>query len=204
MSLPPTSGPAAGGLPPLSNFDRSLKGRWVTSFAGWMHFEPLPELTVAAPTPTQALAFQQRARDLPPQFGGYDWIPPLPYVADDPGRYVQREGYFAYAAWLCFDLDGAGHLTGIGNVNRGGPGKLVRNDFTGTYTGDFNAFDVFEGKIHTTHINTGGMSVTQHYSFIMKSPSELEWLWGDRDDVGNFRAIVARGTLTKVPYSKSP
>lgn len=142
-----------------------------------MHFKPLPEPAVGA-TPAM---FASRMANLPPLFGVHKWVPGNPPPIH-PGSYVLRESYFAFAAWACYNFVGDGTLTGIMDFNRGGPGKLVRNKLTGTYSVGLNpALNVYVGRIDTLHTNLGGFPVTNQYSFIMKSPSELNWVWGDRD-----------------------
>lgn len=169
----------------------------MTSYSGWMHFDPLPKREAGL----SEQQFQDRVRNLPPLFGGSRWIPPKPTLPDDPGSYEPREGYFAFAAWACYNFVGDGTLTGIMDFNRGGPGKLVRNKLTGTYSiGLHPALNVYVGRIDTLHTNLGGFPRTNQYSFIMKSPSELDWVWGDRDKERKDRALVTHGTLTRVAY----
>src|SRR5688572_14288356 len=81
-----------------------LRGRWVTSYSGWMHFDPLPKRETGL---TEA-DFQGRVAKLPPLFPGSRWIPPTPTHAEDLGSYEAREGYFAFAAWACYDFAGDG------------------------------------------------------------------------------------------------
>jgi hypothetical protein len=168
-----------------------------------MHFEPLPEPPMPTPTAEQTLTFENRVRNLPPLFGGYHWIPPAPGKAD-PGRYLQREGYFVFAALACFNFDGLGNLTGLIRFNRGGvnkipPGGLVDSlGLTGTYVATPNtALGVMEGTFHTRHTNTGGLVSENDYRFFMRSADELEWAWHKGTD----RAHVTHGTLNKVSYA---
>lgn len=196
-----------------------LVGRWATSYSGWMLFEPLPDRGAQESVED----FQIRQDQLPPLFGGYRYVAPT-NPSQDPA-YELREGYFAVAALTCFKFEKDGKLVGRTKVIRGGTGpadtsgvkrSVVINSLTGTYSlTHFPALDIYEGKIQTKHINTGGMEVTNDYAFILKNHDELEWLWAGgsyREQRGTefisfpnpYRALVAQGTLTRMPYWRTP
>lgn len=171
-----------------------LTGQWITSYHGWMHVMPKPEFG----NPPQ-----------PPQIAGYDYFPPRPKGAVLTKEfYVQREGYFVFAALMCLRFSNGG-LKGILDINRGGRGFL-RNSLTGTYTLELNsALNVYEGGFTTIHKNKGNIIVENGYSFIMKSNDEIEWVWESgihrvktefewKLIPEPYRALVTHGTLRRI------
>jgi hypothetical protein len=195
-----------------------LTGRWVTSYSGWMRFDPPP---VRKENESEK-DFADRLARLQPQFGGYRWIPPrtelvsggwpwsIATVVVRDARYEQREGYFAYAALSCFKFYGDGRLAGITDVNRGGhfvqdtmDTMLVRNTLLpeSSYTINSNSgFDIYEGTIKTFHENTGNIIVENNYSWMMRNANELDWVLLS----GSYRPLVAHGTLIRVLHPPLP
>ncbi len=128
----------------------TLEGQWVTSFSGWMLFDPTIE-----PKDVETYDdFIARTDELPPLFAGYRVIPQfwdgllaigvflngvLKLFKQDPfnpprstrfgwrfnDKFEQREGYFAIAVLICLNFDGKKGLTGMQLFNRGGVGKAI-------------------------------------------------------------------------------
>lgn len=184
-----------------------LKGNWVTSYSGWMHFDPRPERGKQNDE-----EFQARLRKLPPLIGGSRWIPPrvdvLPGLTWDPinlpESFAPREGYFVFAALTCLKFDGHGRLSGFTQFNRGGVvddspqrGILVRSKLEGDYKVDpHHGLNIYQGTIRTSHTNKGGIIVENEYAFLLKSSDEIEWIWSG----GSYRSLVTHGTLSRVTH----
>ena len=178
----------------------TLKGNWVTSFFGWMLFNPLPERG-----PGTDAEFQTRMKNLPPMIGGYGWSTPMPFDPANPGTYHQREGYFLVTALIRIALDGQGGLKGVMEVIRGGspppppgnPDRYRRRQFLdGTYTvvPDPDLPGGFQGTIQETHQGDGPDLVTWNYVFVVRNRDELEWMWKH----GDYRPVLANGTFRRM------
>ena len=153
-----------------------LKGRWVTSYSGWIHVDPKP-------TPN--------APPQPPQIAGFDYSP-----ATD--RYAQRESYFVLAAMIILYLDGEGYLLGHGYNNRGGRDYQEYPIIRGDYHVDWDAtIGFYGGSITTIQPVTGtALELRMDYDFIMKSRDEMELIW--KWTGASYRGIVARATMTRI------
>jgi hypothetical protein len=176
-SFPTGPGPA----PPAHDDDRSerkLTGRWVTSYSGFMHFDP-PQPLAAAGMP------------LPPQLACVGYKP----TTNTTGTYSPREGYFLVAAVAFFIFRKDGSLVGSTYINRGGS-AFLENRMTGHYVQVLTDMDVRSGVITTHHTNTGNLDVENTYNFIMKSKDEIEWVLAG----SSYRGVVAHGTMTRISY----
>lgn len=195
----------------------TLAGQWVTSYSGWMHFEPgvVPVLKDESakqpqhPPVDTYESFNKRAVNLPPLIGGYRYVPhffmgrlgfPSMRLRD---TFERREGYFAFAAITCLNFDGKGKLTGLTKFNRGGVDKtnldgvggLESHPLTGNYTTIVDAdINAIIGNIETHHSNRGAQDERNEYAFIVRSDDELDWVW----EKGSRRALVTQGQFRRI------
>lgn len=151
-----------------------LMGRWTTSYSGWMHFDPRPTA-------------QEPPIGAPPQFScvGFDQA---------KQQFFQREGYFAFAALACYTFDGFGRLTGIRDLNQGGPRHLEDTPLTGDYVlGTNTDLQIYKGAFRVRHMNQVGYLVDNFYNFVVRTPDELEWVWIK----GTYQKPGVGGTFTE-------
>ena len=175
-----------------------FSGTWVTSFSGFMLFDPRP---VQGATESDA-DFRNRLDELPPLIGGYGFSSqPQP-----DGSYNLREGYFLVAMLQRLIFDGMGGITGVMDVVRGGsvPSPTapdgqrghLRAKLNGSYIllPDPDLPGVPMGSIVLRHTNLGRKEVEWTYAFAVSNINALEWMM----TTGNDRPIIARGTLSRV------
>ena len=180
----------------------SFEGRWVTSYSGWMLYNPpiIPALDESHAD------FRERLRAMPPIFPAYH-----------AESMTLQPSYIAFAAMTCLKFDGRGELIGKSRLVRGGTGKELpdgthlieaKNNLSGTYEFSYDPeIETVTGMIITEHVNMGEMLVRNYYRAFVKDEDEIEWLWcggsyREQVDTGwirePYRALVTRGTLKRM------
>jgi len=156
-----------------------MEGTWLGSFSSLLHDEP-PD------------------RQTPPtaQLGGF-----FDVSTPQTSRFDQTNGYVPAATILCLKFKKDFTLSGKIKINRGGVRLTPDDSVTGNYTRSYDDnLAIYDGTFTTVFKgDSPDQDILNHYYFIAKSLDEIEWIWTSSSKGGSqFRASVARGTLTRV------